>query len=300
MFEDAQNAYERWALEHADGRVLTVIPPNPKDEWQEISVGMISSRPNLEKSIQFGIAGMGQEAFDKLGKEIREKEVLETIVTRHKKAKNVLIPTLHLRSNFGTFDTAITHNRFFSASDGDPEFAAINDILVNPMMSRLQIIGVRVFKVLTSSGVIDLVLPLQGAKDHGMADETRRYIAKRSRGAFEERLKDGVAFHWSLQGTRGKAVLTENGSKARYINRVANEACDFAIEHLSLAIPIPLDIKIGDCKVEVLEPRELTNRGDIHEMYEEMAETAANLTGEKIYYGKPEGAVEIEEESEES
>ena len=283
----AHKVYGSWAPEHTDGQIITVRDYDQGEYYQRSDLALIESEPNLEFAEILGHTGMGKAAYDKLGAGYDENNVLAIVQKRHEQGKSTLIPTLHLRN---VLDTAMTHNRLFVSSGGDPEIAAINDIIANPMMSRLTIGGFAVIKSLITSGNVDMALPVEAALRHGMSEEDAQILERLYGSALKKRLMGGVAVHWSLTGTRGVQIITQDGEEAMSVNRVHDGIANIVRKRAALAIPVPMDVHFGDCKVEVLRPRPLNDIGDVHKMMEEMAEVASNLASETIYYGLPEGA----------
>jgi hypothetical protein len=287
MQERVQQVYGAWAPDHTDGLALTVRPYDPSETYQKIETVHVNAKPSFEMANFLGKAGIGEVAYDKLSASLRDYEVVESVMERHERGQSSLISTLHLKN---VLDTASTHNSLFIASGGDPEFAEINDIIANPMMGRLNIGGMAVFKALSVSGHIDLALPYRAAKEYGMDKEARMYVGKRMRDALEERLQQGVAVHWSLPGTRGKQAILVDENEVTVVKRVEDKVANIVIERTPWAVPVPMIVHPGNAELEVLEPRAIESISDVHGMMQEMVDVAAKLSGEQIYYGLPEGA----------
>jgi hypothetical protein len=285
--------YDMWAPGHTKENLLTLRSYDPGDFYQRVDVAFFPAEPDLELSERFGRAGMGEPAYQKLGDGFDDKHVLELVHHWHAQGKNTVIPTLHLKD---VLDTALTHNRLFTLSGGDPEVAEINDVILNPMISHLDIAGEAVMKVLTASGNAVPGLPVEGAITNGMTAEDAQYLERFYGSALSKRLGNdrrpgqGTAIHWSLTGTRGVDIVTVDGEKAMSVNRVKSGVADILVKRTVVAVPVPMDVRVGDCKAEVLEPRSLETIEDVHMMMEEMVEAVSDFSGQKIYYGVPEGA----------
>lgn len=289
--ENIPQVFEAWAPSHTDGLILTFRPFDENDPYQRIENVRIEPEVSLELAQHVGKAGLGETAYEKLCTGFTEYDVIKTSIKRHQQNKNTLVSTLHLRN---VLDTPSTHNTLFGASGGDPEFAKINDIIANPMLAYTNIGDLAVFRVLSASGGINLALPYRSAKKYGMIKPARQYLARRMREGLDARLELGVVLHWALTGTRGVPILTKDGSQALVVNRVEQAIAEYAVEQSFLAIPVPMDLRPGDSRVEILEPRSLESVNDVHEMTEEMVEAASRLADLKIYYGMPEGATLLE------
>jgi hypothetical protein len=293
MHEIRQNVpqvFEAWAPSHTDGLIMTFRPFDPNDPYQLVENVRIEPDISLELAQQAGKAGVGEAAYEKLCSGLTEFDVVQTALKRHKQQKNTIVSTLHLRN---VLDTPTTHNALFVASGGDSELADINDIIANPMLAYTNIGGIAVFRVLSASGGIDLALPYRGAKKYGMIKPARQYLARRMREGLDARLEQGVVIHWALTQSRGIPIVTESGSHALAINRVEKAVAEYAVEQSFLAIPVPIDLQVGESHLEVLEPRLIEKVSDVHEMTEEMVETAMRLSGTEIYYGMPKGATPL-------
>lgn len=283
--------FESWAPHHTDGQLLTLRPFSPDDPYQRAENTRIEPEPSLEIARAFGNMAIGSEAYQKLCDGIREYDVLKTAIKRHKRAQNTLIGTLHL---LDVYDTATTHNAIYVSSDADPEILEINDLVASPMLAYTDIGGMAVFRVLTASGSIDLALPMRGAKKHGMSRKARMYLARRTSEALDARLDTGIIINWALTGKRGVPIITKAGREAISVTPVEGAVAEYAIGKNLLAVPVPIDLEAGNSRLEVLEPRPLEKVSDIHDMTEEMVETAVRLSGKEIYYGLPEGAQLVE------
>jgi hypothetical protein len=292
MHEIRQNVprvFEAWAPSHTDGSILTFRPFDSDDQYQRVENVRIEPDISFELAQQFGKAGVGETAYEKLCTGFTEFDVVKTAMERHKQQKNTIISTLHLRN---VIDTPATHNALFVASGGDPELAAINDIIANPMLAYTNIGELAVFRVLSASGGIDLALPYRGAKKYGMIKPARQYLARRMREGLDTRLEQGVVIHWALTQTRGVPIITKEGAPALAVSPVEQALAEYAVEQSFLGVPVPIDLQVGDSHLEVLEPRPLESVTDVHKMTEEMVEVASRLSGTEIYYGMPEGAIE--------
>ena len=279
--------YETWAPGHADGKIITTRPYDSDDEYQRNENVRIEPDISLEIAEFLGKAGLGEISQRKLVAGLEEYEIVSSVIDRHKKHKNSLISTLHLRD---TLDTASTHNGLFVASGGSPELAEINDVIANPMMAYLDIGGMAVYRALTTSGGINEALPYRAARDYGMDKEARQYLAKLMKDSLEVRLREGVALHWSLPGTRGVKISMFDGRPAMSVKIVDKAVAEYAVGQLDWALPVPIDFKFGNSKLEVLPPRPLESVDDVHKMMQEMVEVASELSGEEIYYGMPKDA----------
>lgn len=282
--ERAHRVFGEWALEHTNDGLMSVRKYDPRDPYHNIEEARVLPEPDLKTAERLGRIAMGDEAFDKLSDAFKRYRVVETGLARHapgqsEPPKSTLITTLHLKN---VLDTPITHNNLFVTSGGSPEIAEINDIIANPMMSRLALGGIAVYQILAASGGIDEALPTEGAAKYGMRPEDISFLEKIETRALKARLQEGVIFHWSLPGTRAKKI----GNRV-HVKRVPDGIANIVRKRLDLAVPVPMDVRFGDTKLEVLEPRTIRTSNDVHVMMEDMVEVASELTGVKVIYGLP-------------
>jgi hypothetical protein len=283
--------YGLWAPHHADGEILTTREYNPDEVYQKVEFPRIEPEIDLETAMRMGRISMGEEGFAKLFAGLTEQRVVEQALDRHKEGESTLVAGLHLRD---VMDVPMSHNNLFLASGGDPEIAAINDLIANPMLSHISIGEDSVFKYLTASGGVDLALPADAAAEYGMSLEDIEKLERTYGRALNRRLKTGVVVHWALSGTRGKKIITRSGDMAICVRRVEDGIANIVRKKLSLAVPVPMDVQFGNVQVEVLEPRRLDSVDDVHYMMQEMVDVAKELSGEEIYYGLPEGSREVQ------
>lgn len=293
--ERAHKIYLDWREDHVDGAVVTARDVDAQDEDLNVTTTYLDPDPEASAETAAGMSmlGMGRNAFEKLRGAFEEIDILRSAVkTRGAKNQGILIPTLHKN---GTFDTAMTHNLLFVASDGKPEFAAINEVVVNPMMGFLDIGGRAVYWTLRQSGAVVITLNSEAAIAHGMTPEDTRALSEIYTPPFRKCLEQSPIVNWSLPGTRGVKVITKGGEHATSISRVPDGIANIARKRFRWAIPVPMEVELGNCRLEVLEPRELNSVDDVHAMYDEMVEVANGFSEEEIYYGMPEGSIKLEE-----
>jgi hypothetical protein len=229
-------------------------------------------------------------AYERLGAGITEFDIVRTALKRHKSGESTLIPSLHLQY---VYDTPTTHNSVYVSSEGDPDIADINDVVASPMLAYTNLGGLPSFRVMSTSGGINLALPLRGAKKYGMSKEARKYLTERMTDNLDARLDYGIMLHWALSQSRALRIITAAGHEALSIHTVQKSLAEYLAQRKLLAIPMPINIEeIGNAQVSVLEPRMLDTVNDIHEMGEEMADSASRISGKEIYYGIPQGATE--------
>jgi hypothetical protein len=282
--------FEAWAPHHTQG-ALTFRPFDPEDPYQNVDNVRIEPEPNLELAQALGPAAIGIEAYERLRAGITEFEIVKTANKRHRSNQSTLIPSLHLQA---VYDTPTTHNAIYVSSEGDLEVADINDVVASPMLAYTNLGGLPSFRVMSTSGGIDLALPVRGAKKYGMSKEARRYLTKRMTDNLDDRLDYGIMLHWALSQSRAMRIVTAAGREALSIHTVQKSLAEYLVQRKLLAVPMPINIKeIGNAQVDVLEPRVLESVKDIHDMGEEMAEAASRISGTEIYYGMPPGASEL-------
>jgi hypothetical protein len=292
MQTNARTVYEGWAHEHADGIFLTERPYDASAADLDISVVRLEPQPNLGIARKMGIPVMGKASYDELSVGLQDVRAIETAKERASKGLNTLVATLHINN---VFDTAMTHNNMFVTAGGDEnsgnkELAAINDLVLNPMLGRLNVGTMAVYDALVLSGGLDLLLPIQAARDRGMNRRTISYLGRRMIGAFNARLDEGVVCHWALSGTRGKSIQLKNSDEATMVESVSKNVADLVVERINHVIPVPMVMELGKTAVEVLEPRTVRKVKDVHNLMGEMVETASAISGRKIVYGLPRGA----------
>lgn len=292
LSERAHRVYGRWALNHAN-EFLTVQGWDSGSPYQDLETTCFPARPNPERALFFGENGMGEAAYRKLADGYDDYNVLGIVRDNHENRRNTLITTLHLKY---ILDTAMTHNRLFTLSGNDSELAMINDVIINPMVMRLDILETPVIEVLSYSGNIDVALRGEGASKHGMLDADVRFWERYYGNTLGKRLGsrrlpgEGLAVHWSLLGTRSFNFLGSDGEVGKAIEKVEDGIANIAVKRMACVIPVPMDVEIGNCEVEVLKPRRLESVGDVHRTMEEMLEVASEMTGQKIHYGLPKGS----------
>jgi hypothetical protein len=284
--------YGEWAKGHLKEGLLDLRSYDGDEYYQRPDVAFFEAEPNLELAQNLGRAAMGEAAYQKFADGYDNHHVLEIVRSRHGQGKNTLIPTLHLKD---VLDTAMSHNRLFTMTGGGPSIAEINDVIANPMMTRITIADESAIKVLAASGNVDNGLPIDGALEHGMLREDAEYLERLYGSSLGRRLGNknrtgaGIAVHWALTGTRASEIISADGDKAMSIVRVQDGVAKIVVSRAALAVPVPMDVRLFDCRVEVLKPRELETENDVHKMMEEMAEVASELAGKKIFYGMPKG-----------
>jgi hypothetical protein len=293
LSERVHRTYGLWAPDHTVDGIITLRPHDPSEHYQRVDISRFTPEPSLELASNLGRLGMGELAFQKLSAGFGEHGVIGKIFDRHRAQKSTLVTTLHLRD---VLDTGMTHANLYVTSGGDSKLIEINDVVANPMMSQLDVVGMPAIQRLAASGSVDMALPAEGAVEHEMASDDVKYLSKFYGGHFSKRLREGVAIHWSLPGTRGKKIITKAGEQAMCVVRVPDSIANIARKRTAWVVPIPMDVRFGNCEVEVLRPRALDTVEDVHRMMEEMVEVASELSGEKIFYGMPEGAKKVEKE----
>lgn len=295
MEREAHQVLGVWAEDHADGKAITVFNYSPDNPNQWIDNILLEPRPSVEKARLFGVGGVGSEVYEKLIADLQAIRASDLVRERAERNKSTLFATLHLR---GTLDTAITHNALFVASE-DNDFASKNLVLANFIMSRMKIVivsptgesmSVPVDDVLTLSGLEIRAIPPEGAADHGLDQRVVSFVGRLAMPTLAELLRQGVAFHRALTGTRGKRMVYE-GEEIMVVPRVKDSDCKTSKNKTPTAIGVPMDTEPGNCKARVFEPRELETDDDVHRLMEDMVVEARKMTGEEIFYGMPEGAV---------
>src|SRR5581483_11476164 len=100
--------------------------------------------------------------------------------------------------------------------------------------------------------------------------------------------------NWALSQSRAMRIVTAAGHEALSVNMVQKSLGEYLAQRKLWAVPVSINFEgVGEAQLEVLEPRMLESVQDIQNMGEEMTETASRISGQEIYYGMPEGAVEL-------
>lgn len=277
--------FGEWVKGHLD-ELISQRPFDETERHQAIEVVHIEPQPSLEIARSIGEASTGEAAHRKLVQDFQDKGVIEEMKARSSKGKSSLIALLHLDS---AFDAAITHNALFVAS-GELEFADRNVVVANQLMNIMNIYGVSVPEVLIKSGHLVSGIPFDGAEKHGMDPDISEFVNRLVATELKILLEAGVVVHRALSGTRSKRVVLEDGTHARMVPRVSDQDAFMTKKRTPYVVGVPMLVKPGDSMATVLEPREITTKEEVHELMEEMADTASEMTGERIVYGLPEGA----------
>lgn len=277
--ERAHRVFGRWLLDHTHDGLISQRPYDYNDPYQDIERVRIPPQPNLIMAEHLGRANMGNSAFQKLSDSFKKYHIVDICQERHRNGKSTLISTLHLKY---VFDTAMTHNNLYVTSGGDPGLARINDVISNPMMSRMDFKNQAVYRILTAAGGITEALPTEGAAQYGMAADDIQTLERLQGAVLKGRLEKGVVCHWSLPGTRARRI-----DGKLYVKKVPDGIANIVRKRLDWAVPVPMDVEFGNTKLEVLEPRLLSSVEDVHSMMEQMVAAASELTGEPIRYGLP-------------
>lgn len=275
--------FDHWSAGHADGQVLSARDYDPDDPYQRVESARIEPEPDMELASSLGRLGMGAAGYEKLSTGFERYHIIDEGLKAHRRGESILITTLHLHN---VLDTAITHNNLFVTAGGDPRVAEINDIVANPMMSRLAIGELAVYRVLSAAGGIDNALP-PAAADYGMNKDDIRTLERIYAPALKQRLERGAIFHWSLPGTRGITETASDGSSTTYIKPPHEGIIKIAQKRFKLAIPVAMIVKFGDVDLEMLAPRRLESADDVHGMMREMTAVAQELSGDTVIYGRP-------------
>lgn len=285
--------YEPWSGEHIkDLEVFTLRPFDPEEDYQRVDIAQIPADLSFENAQLIGSSGMGEAGYLKLSDGFEHYELIKESTKRRQAGKSTLVTTPHLRN---VLDTAITHNNFFVTSGGDPEVGLNNDIVVSPMLTRINILGAAVMKVLSASGPVDLALPREAAIEHGMAETDAASLDWMYSRALARRIKEGVVLHWALPKSRAKKIVTASGELALSTDRVEDSVADYVARKKFLVFPVSMDVpKAGEGSVDFLEPREISSSKAVHDMMEELVDKTQEVAGEQIYYGTPPGAVRID------
>lgn len=283
MEQKAHEGLGRWVESHLGG-IITEIPYRPENENQWIDRVELEPSPSLESARRIGEVGMGLNGYSRLVSDFQKAKIVETVVDNSTRNISTLIATLHLND---TLDTAITHNALFVAS-GNPEFAKINVVLANYIMSRMAIGGIAVDEVLSYSGRQIRALPEAAAEF--IEPEIRKFMGSIAIPRFTKVLREGVALHRAPSGTRGKRIILSDGSPALMVPRVDDNAAQTIRKRTPIAVGVPMNVEVGNSSAHVLSPRKIESDQDLHFLMEEMVDAANDLFDEQVVYGLPKGA----------
>ncbi len=283
MEHQAHEGLGIWVQSHLND-LLSELPYDPNNPNQWIDRVALDAKPSLEMARRFGEVGMGEANYNQLIRDLQQAKVVEGIINNRGQGESTLIATLHLQD---TLDTAITHNSLFVASD-DPEFAEINVILANFIMSRMALGGVAVDEVLTLSGKEVRALP--AAAVEYIEPETIRFITRLAIPAITDLLNEGIALHRAPTGTRATKRNLKDGTPVKIVPVIDEGTARTLRRRTPTVVGIPMNVEFGNTKAEVLAPRKIETEKDLHRLMTEMVEIAKDLSGEQVFYGLPKGA----------
>lgn len=284
--ERVHEGMRRWMASHIDEYIgeLGYDPANP-DQWVERV--LLEAEPDLAAATRFGTIGMGPEAYQKLIDDLNKIGAVNLVrdnAAAERPPRSTLFATLHLER---TLDTAITHNALFTASQ-DPEFAEMNVVLANYIMSAMTIGGVAVDWVLTRSGHELRAMPDAGT-DY-VDQEDFEFINHRALAMLNQLLRQGVAIHQAPSGTRGKAARkVSDRSPVISVPMVRDETVQTIIKKSPVAVGVPMKVRPGDSKAVVFEPRYLNDHKDVHRLMHDMIEEINLFNDKLVVYGLPKG-----------
>lgn len=275
-----------WASSHLKDLIgiLDYDPTNPDQFAERV---LLEAKPNLEEARLFGSFGMGFDSYKKLNDDFQKIDIVgvATENARASRPTSTLVATLHTKD---TLDTAMTHNAAFSVSNGDPGFAEMNVVLANFIMSAMTIGGYAVDRVLTKSGREIRVLPDKALKY--ISQEDFDFINRLALPAFNRLLKQGVLLHQAPSAQRAlKAEKVATGEKVLVVPTVQDGTVHTIIKKSPNVIGVPMDVKPGDTKATVLEPRRITNGKELHSLMNEMVEEVNVFSDKLVVYGTRKG-----------
>lgn len=291
---DMQARRDRVFSEWIKGHINDLVaerPSIPDDEFQAIEAVHFGPRQDLTIARQLGEFGTGIEAYGALVKAFQQNGLIDELRARAESHQSSLIASLHLDT---PLDAAITHNGLFVASN-DPEFAELNVVVDNQLMSFMNIFGVSVPEVLLKSGHRVSGIPYDGAIEHGMDSDILEYVNRRAALQLRALLRSGTVVHRALSGTRSKLIEFKDGSRARMVPRVTKQDTQTTKNKTPYVVGAPMLVRHGDTAVKILEPRVIEAEEEVHQLMEEMTDTTSDMTGERIVYGLPEGAVIVKD-----
>lgn len=286
--QNMHEVFDEWIKPHVGGRI-TALPYDPQQyPHQKIEVCHIAPNPSLEIACFLGQEAFSAKAYEKLVSELQE--LVGEIKSRAIGGHSTLVATAHLRN---TFDTALSHNALFVASE-DESFANTNLIVANKLMTRMAIGGVAVTEILRVSGHVLLGIPRTGAQKYGLDKATITKANQMLNPYLTDLMGQGAAFHRALSDTRAKDIIMADGEPAKMLPTVSRGMARMTCRSTPHAVAVGMDVTLGDSKAKVLEPRYLEADNDVHLLMHDLADAEAELADEIVVYGLPEGAKVVE------
>lgn len=269
-----------WASSHEDD-IIKILPYDPDNPYQQIDQVELEAHPSLENARLYGEAGMGQENYDQLVSDFQSNGIVDTVINNAKKNQSTLIASLHLPN---TLDTPLTHNALF-VSSGDPEFAEINVLLSNFIMSRMSLGGIAVEQIMASSGRRIRALP-EAAKLY-IAPRTVEYMGRLAIPVLTRTLRQGVALHRALTGTRSKPIILRDGTPAQMIPRIEDSVAKTTVKRTPTIVGVPMEMRFGSTHAHVLPPKRVGKVEEVHRLMHDMVEAVNESATQPVVYGMP-------------
>lgn len=288
--EEADLKFPIWAADHKSDFIET-IPSDRDDEHQDISVVEFGALPSLEIAAQIGHLGLGAVS-ETIINDLQRLGVIDIARKRHIDKKSTLISTLHLTS---VLDAAASHNQLFVASESE-DFADYNILIANPMLAWTSIKGIKTMLALRKAGRIVRGIPVDGANKYGFSRELVNYVDRLAAPVMVDVFNQGNVIHRAPSGTRAKKIILSSGEIAFCVPRLDDGQAKTIRKRTNVAVGIPMDVQGGNTVAAVLSPREINTDKDVHTHMEEMVDTMNGLGDYNVFYGMPEGAVEIKKD----
>lgn len=280
----------QWAASHEDEN-LTFFPydGSPDQRLDRVLLEPIA-KPDIETARLVGRLGVGPEIYERTVSYLQASGIIEEVDNEARHRRSTLVASLHLRD---TFDTAMSHNMLFAASD-NPDFVHRNLVLSNYIMSLLKIKGTNVNTLMTASGSELRAFPDVAVQY--VRPEVVQMINRAMSPILKVKLANGTAFHRALTGTRGRKIELKDGSPALMIRRIDAGTAFSTIKRTPKVVAMPMDVHFGNTKIDsdAIEIRTLKTEKDIHLLMTDMVEAVNGMTKDQVFYGLPKGAREVE------
>jgi hypothetical protein len=287
--EEADIKFPVWAGGHKSDFIDT-IPSDRNDEHQDIRIVEFQAEPSLEIAAQIGYLGLGSASVT-IVDNLRQMGIVDLAKKRIGQKKSTLISSLHLTS---VLDAAASHNQLFVASE-DEEFAYNNVLIANPMLAWTAVNGVKTMAALRKAGSVVRGIPLDGAKKYGLSHELVDYVDRLAAPVMTGVFSQGNTIHRAPSGTRGKKIRLEDGDVVMCIPKLEDVQARTIRKRTNVVVGMPMDVQGENTVGTVLKPREIETDADVHIHMEEMVDAINGLGDYQVFYGMPEGAIEIKD-----
>lgn len=284
-----------WANEHTDD-LVTLLPYEPDlyphQKLEIVHIPANATPENLEMAANLARAAMNESNYERLVNGYRNGRALSTILTRLHAGQNTLVVTGHVTD---TLDTAISHSTLTAAvaPEERESFARRNVVIANHIMKFMAIGGYPVTEILSWSGTVLMGMPPLGARHHDVSRDVVRADVQHVEPVFDSMLDEGVVMHRSLTGTRAKDIVLADGRPAKYLPLLDKRIHKTILERSNCAVPVPMIVKYGNTRGDVYDPRNLYTPEDIEYLMKKLVEELCDYSDVPIFYGKPEGAEEL-------